>query len=194
MKQIVHLHRGRVEASSAGEGTGSEFTVTLALQTARDDRQAPTTPDVRASEVGASPLRGLSVLIIEDDADSREMLSVLLENAGAVPVAAGTVTEGLRLLGDLQIDVVLSDIGMPERDGFDLIRALRAFPNPRVRRAPALAVTAFARAEDRRRILAAGFDAHVSKPVEPIELFRAVADVMRQKAAATNGTDNPPSP
>jgi CheY-like chemotaxis protein len=123
------------------------------------------------------------MLIIEDDPDSREMLSVLLENAGAVPVAAASVTEALRLLGDLEIDVVLSDIGMPERDGFDLIRALRSFPNPRVRNAPALAVTAFARVEDRQRILAAGFDAHVTKPVEPLELFRAVVDVSRARAS-----------
>ena len=79
------------------------------------------------------------------------------------------------------MDVVLSDIGMPERDGFDLIRSLRTFPNPRVRRAPAVAVTAFARNEDRDRILAAGFDAHVSKPVEPLDLFRAVAAVRHQR-------------
>jgi CheY-like chemotaxis protein len=130
--------------------------------------------------------------VIEDDPDSREMLSVLLENVGAVPVAAATVSEGLRLLGDLEIDVVLSDIGMPGRDGFDLIRALRAFPNPRVQQAPALAVTAFAREEDRERILAAGFDAHVGKPVEPRELFAAIGDAARRRGDRTAAAPDAP--
>ncbi len=191
VRQIVHMHGGRVEAASEGEGLGAEFTVTLrldgAVATASPARAAP-----RAGDSGAPPLRGLSILIIEDDPDSREMLSVLLENVGAVPVAAASVSEALRLLGDLQIDVVLSDIGMPERDGFDLIRALRSFDNPRVRTAPALAVTAFTRHEDRERILAAGFDAHVSKPVEPLELFRAIAEVTHRRAVDA-AQDEPPS-
>ena len=195
VRQIVHMHGGRVEVTSAGEGQGAEFTVMLGVE---GEATAPvTTPAAagRPADGGSSPLRGLSILIIEDDADSREMLSVLLENAGAIPVAAATVTEALRLLGDLEIDVVLSDIGMPERDGFDLIRALRNFPNPRVRSAPALAVTAFVRDEDRERILAAGFDAHVSKPVEPLELFRAVVDVLRRRSAdRARAQDLPPSP
>jgi CheY-like chemotaxis protein len=154
----------------------------LPIGTSAEDARGTTPGSRPAAEVTVS-LRGLSILIIEDDADSREMLSVLLENVGAVPVAAATVGEGLRLLGDLEIDVVLSDIGMPGRDGFDLIRALRSFPNPRVRQAPAVAVTAFARGEDRERILAAGFDAHVAKPVEPRELFAAVTDVVRRRHA-----------
>ena len=188
VRQIVHMHGGRVEAASEGEGRGAEFTVTLALDGVPSESSA--TGPGRPNDAGPSPLRGLSILIIEDDPDSREMLSVLLENVGAIPVAAATVSEALRLLGDLEVDVVLSDIGMPERDGFDLIRALRSFPNPRVRHAPALAVTAFTRAEDRERILAAGFDAHVSKPVEPLELFRAIADV-NQRRAAQDGREEP---
>ncbi len=182
VRQIVHMHGGRVEAFSEGEGRGAEFVVTLGLDGALVDPPSPASAPVpRPADSATLPLRGLSMLVIEDDADSREMLSVLLENAGAVPVAAASVNEALRLLGDLEVDVVLSDIGMPERDGFDLIRSLRTFPNPRVRRAPAVAVTAFARNEDRDRILAAGFDAHVSKPVEPLDLFRAVAAVRHQR-------------
>lgn len=185
VRQIVQLHGGRVSAHSAGEGTGTTFTVTLPL----DARPAPPDPAPRDAALPAwqpgeslpATLRGLSMLLIEDDPDSREMLSVLLENAGAVPVPAASVSEGLRLLGDLEIDVVLSDIGMPERDGFDLIRSLRTFPNPRVRRAPAVAVTAFARREDRDRILGAGFDAHVSKPVEPADLFATIAEVVQRR-------------
>ncbi|HTV02031.1 MAG TPA: ATP-binding protein, partial [Luteitalea sp.] len=173
VRQIVHMHGGRVVARSDGEGRGAEFLVALGLDGDLTAATVPSTSEAGRLESATSPLRGLSILVIEDDADSREMLSVLLENAGAVPVPAATVTEALRLLGDLEIDVVLSDIGMPERDGFDLIRSLRTFPNPRVRSAPALAVTAFTRVEDRERILAAGFDAHVSKPVEPLELFQA---------------------
>ncbi len=180
VKQIVQMHGGEVTAASAGEGLGAEFTIALGLGAAAGRPAAGPSP--RADGGTTSPLRGLSILIIEDDSDSREMLSVLLENAGAVPVPAASVAEALRLLGDLEVDVVLSDIGMPDRDGFDLIRALRDFPNPRVRHAPAVAVTAFARREDRERILAAGFDAHVSKPVEPLDLFRTVTDVRQRRA------------
>jgi PAS domain S-box-containing protein len=196
VRQIVHMHGGRVEAFSDGEGHGAEFVVTLGLEGALvEPPSSASAPVPRPVDSATLPLRGLSMLVIEDDADSREMLSVLLENAGAVPVPAASVTEALRLLGDLEVDVVLSDIGMPDRDGFDLIRSLRNFPNPRVRRAPAVAVTAFARTEDRDRILAAGFDAHVSKPVEPLDLFRAVAAVRHQRVSdAASGPGTPSSP
>jgi PAS domain S-box-containing protein len=185
VRQLVLMHGGQVDVSSAGTGQGTTVTVSLPmlpLDTSAADARKVAPGSRPAAEVAIS-LRGLSILIIEDDADSREMLSVLLENVGSVPVAAATVGEGLRLLGDLEIDVVLSDIGMPGRDGFDLIRALRSFPNPRVREAPAVAVTAFARGEDRERILAAGFDAHVGKPVEPRELFAAIAALVRRHHA-----------
>jgi CheY-like chemotaxis protein len=189
------MHGGRVAVDSAGSGLGTTATVTLpAAQGAYDREASPAPPGLRSADDVALPLRGLSILVIEDDADSREMLSVLLENVGAVPVAAATVGEALRLLGDLEIDVVLSDIGMPGRDGFDLIRALRSFPNPRVRRAPALAVTAFSRLEDRERILSAGFDGHVAKPVEPRDLFTAVGDVVRRRQGDLPTTPTPPGP
>jgi signal transduction histidine kinase len=181
VRHLVQMHGGQVEAASDGPGLGATFTISLPVVEAGIDGEAAAPAGTRAVE-DTTTLRGLSILVIEDDPDSREMLSVLLENVGAVPVAAATVGEGLRLLGDLEIDVVLSDIGMPGRDGFDLIRALRAFPNPRVQLAPALAVTAFSRDEDRERILAAGFDAHVGKPVEPRELFAAIGDAARRRS------------
>lgn len=167
---------------------GATFTLALpTLDTAADGVAVPGPGASRPAEDVTAALRGMSILVIEDDADSREMLSVLLENVGSVPVAAATVGEGLRLLGDLEIDVVLSDIGMPGRDGFDLIRTLRSFPNARVQQAPAIAVTAFAREEDRERILAAGFDAHVAKPVEPRELFTAIVTTVRRRDAEGRG-------
>lgn len=194
-RQLVEMHGGRVAVDSAGSGLGTTATVTLpAAQGAYDREASPPASGLRSADDVALQLRGLSILVIEDDADSREMLSVLLENVGAVPVAAATVGEALRLLGDLEIDVVLSDIGMPGRDGFDLIRALRSFPNPRVRRAPALAVTAFSRLEDRERILSAGFDGHVAKPVEPRDLFTAVGDVVRRRQGELPATPTPPGP
>jgi PAS domain S-box-containing protein len=195
VRQLVQLHGGEVEARSDGPGRGSTFTLSLpTLELAADGGDEPVPDESRLTQDVTAPIRGLSILIIEDDADSREMLSVLLENVGAVPVAAATVGEGLRLLGDLEIDVVLSDIGMPGRDGFDLIRTLRSFPNPRVQHAPALAVTAFTRKEDRERILAAGFDAHVAKPVEPRELFAAIADTVRRRQSRTGATAGHPLP
>ena len=193
VRQLVQLHGGQVEATSDGPGRGAAFTLALpTLELAADGGHEPDHEDDRLTQDVTGPIRGLSILIIEDDEDSREMLSVLLENVGAVPVAAATVGEGLRLLGDLEIDVVLSDIGMPGRDGFDLIRTLRSFPNPRVQHAPALAVTAFARKEDRERILAAGFDAHVAKPVEPRELFAAIADTVRRRQSRTGAATGSP--
>ena len=190
VRQLVLMHGGHVDVTSPGTGQGTTVSVSLPVWSAASTPgDAPAgTPLTRPAAEVTTPLRGLSILIIEDDPDSREMLSVLLENAGAVPVAAATVGEGLRLLGDLEIDVVLSDIGMPGRDGFDLIRALRSFPNPRVRQAPAIAVTAFARREDRERILAAGFDAHVGKPVEPRELFTEITDVFRRRHPGPEGS------
>lgn len=193
VRHLVQMHGGQVEAASEGPGLGATFTFLLPVVEAEGDGDLSGSTAARATE-DTTTLRGLSILVIEDDPDSREMLSVLLENVGAVPVAAGTVGEGLRLLGDLEIDVVLSDIGMPGRDGFDLIRALRAFPNPRVQQAPALAVTAFSRDEDRERILAAGFDAHVGKPVEPRELFAAIGEAARRRADRTDHVADAPDP
>ncbi len=188
VKQLAHLHGGEVEAFSDGPGKGATFILALpTVDISVDGAPVPGAAGIRTAEDLTAALRGMSILIIEDDADSREMLSVLLENVGSVPVAAATVSEGLRLLGDLEIDVVLSDIGMPGRDGFDLIRTLRSFPNVRVQGAPAIAVTAFAREEDRERILAAGFDAHVAKPVEPRDLFTAIVTTVRRRDAEGRG-------
>ena len=193
VRHLLQMHGGQVEAASDGPGLGATFTFSLPVVETERDGDVTAPAGTRAAE-DTTTLRGLSILVIEDDPDSREMLSVLLENVGAVPVAAATVGEGLRLLGDLEIDVVLSDIGMPGRDGFDLIRALRAFPNPRVQHAPALAVTAFSRDEDRERILAAGFDAHVGKPVEPRELFAAIGDAARRRGDRTAPATVAPEP
>jgi CheY-like chemotaxis protein len=193
VRHLVQMHGGRVEAASDGPGLGATFTIAFPVVEIESDGEMTVPAGTRATDDTTS-LRGLSILVIEDDPDSREMLSVLLENVGAVPVAAATVGEGLRLLGDLEIDVVLSDIGMPGRDGFDLIRALRAFPNPRVQHAPALAVTAFSRDEDRERILAAGFDAHVGKPVEPRELFAAIGDAARRRGGRATPASDAPGP
>ncbi len=189
VRRLVELHGGDVRAVSAGDGKGAEFIVSLPAATANasDTLVAPPTNGVERLEGVAPQIRGLATLVIEDDDDSREMLSVLLENAGAVPVPAATVADALRLLGDLEIDIVLSDIGMPGRDGYDLVRALRAFPNPRVQQAPAVAVTAHASGVDRARIIGAGFDAHVSKPIEPAELLRTMAAVVARRRAMPGG-------
>jgi len=193
VRQLVQMHGGHVEAASDGPGQGATVTIALPIVETDSEDEVVAATGSRSAE-DATTLRGLSILVIEDDPDSREMLSVLLENVGAVSVAAASVGEGLRLLGDLEIDVVLSDIGMPGRDGFDLIRALRAFPNPRVQHAPALAVTAFVRNEDRNRILAAGFDAHVCKPVEPRELFAAIREAVRRRGDRAASRADAPNP
>lgn len=190
VSQVVQMHGGHVHAHSTGPGAGATFTVTLPVhQAPASEATGAPAPAGQTPRAAEAPLRGLSILLIEDDPDSREILSVLLENAGAVAVAAESVGDALRLLGDLQVDVVLSDIGMPDQDGFDLIRELRRFPSVRVRQAPAVAVTAFSRKEDHTRIMAAGFDAHVGKPVEPADLVRVIATVYANRATSPVSTD-----
>jgi CheY-like chemotaxis protein len=120
-------------------------------------------------------LHGLRVLLVEDDCDLRESLAILLEVCGASVTAVGSSRAALDALSQTVPDVLLSDLSMPEEDGFTLIRKIRALPANRGGRVPAAAVTAQASSEDRRRVLAAGFQAHVAKPVHVTELAAVVA-------------------
>ena len=177
-KHLVELHGGTVRASSRGVGKGAEFVVRLpispVISTTIGIARVPAT---RPSTVVASlheDLGDLVALVVDDDPDARELLEFMLQRSGIAVRLASSATEALSVLRDLEPDVVVSDIGMPDGDGYSLIRELRTHPEERKRNIPAIALTAFARTEDRTRALVAGFNVHLAKPVEPLELIAAV--------------------
>jgi CheY-like chemotaxis protein len=124
-------------------------------------------------------LNGIRVLLVDDEADSREMMASALETCGATVVAAASATEAIHALSHAPVDVMLSDIAMPDKDGYELIREIRATQAAPIATMPAAAVTACVRDDDRQRALDAGFQMHLAKPVHPAALARAVATLAR---------------
>ncbi|HEX2139310.1 MAG TPA: MASE1 domain-containing protein [Woeseiaceae bacterium] len=174
-RQIVDMHGGTITAHSDGPDQGATFTVTLPLAGEVSARE-PAAGD----EPQAVSLTGLRVLVVDDEVDARELLRRLLVEQGCHVSIAGSAQEALALLAADSCDVLLTDIGMPGTDGYELLRSVRATDN-----APkAIAVTAFARREDRDRALAAGFDGHLAKPVNPVRLLQMLAQVSAPWRAA----------
>ena len=180
VKSLVELHGGTVRAASDGEGLGARFSVHLPVPLARGygtgyGQRQPDSRDPLAAPFHPPDLSGLTVLVVDDDPDGRELARRLLSECAAKVVVAGSAAEALALFKANRPDVLVSDIGMPEMDGFELLRRLRAMGQERGGHLPAIALTALARSEDRTRALQAGFVAHLSKPVEPPELLATVA-------------------
>ena len=178
VKNIVELHGGRVRAESDGIGKGASFIVQLPVWV--DRPSVPHVPTDRPSARTLAPaprIAGLRILVVEDEADARELLVTLLQRKGAIVSSAGSAGEALVALERDRPSVVVSDIGMPGEDGYALIRRIRALESEDVARTPTVALTAFARPEDRARALRAGFDAHVSKPIEPSEIFAVLSSL-----------------
>ena len=170
VRHLVDTHGGSVRAENGREG-GATFTVELPVLTVQPVAAAP-------DSGAAAPVRldGLGVLLVEDHADSRETIALTLESFGAAVTAVPAVADALAVLRDRSVDILVSDLGMPGADGFDLIRRIRWQEDRGGRpRLPAIALTAYASAEDRERALAAGYDAHVAKPVDADELGAALA-------------------
>jgi len=174
---IVELHHGKVKAESAGEGLGATFSVLLPLlrETEVSEVLAPAEP---AACDGM--LNGLKVLVVEDEPDTRQLVAFVLSQQGAEVSSVASVKEALAELHRKPFDVLVSDVGMPGEDGFDLIRQLRARKTPDAH-IPAIALTAYAKDEDSARLLAAGYSRHIPKPVEPHELVRAVAKLATKR-------------
>lgn len=176
VKSLVELHQGTVEAQSDGEGRGSTFMVRLPLAESRPGTVATAQqlPQEEPLQDG-SPLAGLRVLVVDDEADARTLARRVLEERGAEVVTVGSAAEALAAVdGSSQPNVVISDIGMPEHDGYEFIARIRAMSGG-MGRIPAIALTALARDEDRERTLLAGYQVHISKPVDPAELVTVIA-------------------
>ncbi len=196
VRSLLELHGGTVVGDSAGQNKGATFSVTLPLrQSPRAYTQAEPlhTHDVADETRKVPELHGIRVLIVDDEADSRELLKVALSQSGADVVAAGSVREAMQKFRHKPPHILVSDLGMPGEDGFDLIRQIRALEksdlahtlnaDPRAP-VPAIALTAYARDEDRSRCLASGFHKHIAKPIEPASLISAVAELTQPSGAA----------
>jgi signal transduction histidine kinase/CheY-like chemotaxis protein len=183
-KRLVELHQGSIEAFSEGEGRGASFRVRIPiLERSSPARREPSfpPPSGEAATTAQRALAGLHVLVVEDDPDARQLLTVLLEDSGCHVRAAHDVPSALAAITSEPPDVLVSDIGLPGEDGYELIRKIRSLPDVKARKVPALALTAYARAEDRWKALRAGYLMHIPKPLEPSELITAIENLARYR-------------
>lgn len=182
VKHLVEMHGGSVRARSAGKGKGATFTVSLPLASIHDDddlmlreHAGPQKPEPIDTKL--ANLSGIRILVVDDEPDARQIIKRILTECNAQVQTAESADEALKIMADFHPNVLVSDIGMPESDGYDLIRKVRALPAKSGGQTPAVALTAFARSEDRRRALLAGYQMHVAKPVEPAELLTVCASL-----------------
>ncbi len=180
VRHLCELHGGTVQADSKGAGKGATFTVRLPMHALPQSEGSPgRSAAVRAGVDAstASRLEGLHVLVLDDEEDMRDLISMILEHAGARVTRVETVDAALEAMTADCPHVAVSDLAMPGEDGYAFVRRVRAAADERLRGLPMVAMTAYARAEDRHRVLSAGFQRHVAKPIEPIELVEALAEV-----------------
>jgi len=180
VKTLVELHGGSVRVKSEGENRGSTFTVCVPISHVRADH-----PELHESTSGdfsetteLPRLDKIRVLIVDDEPDGRALIARILEDQGALPICATTAREALDIISHDQFDVLLSDVGMPDMDGYELIRRVRSLDSSRGSPLPAIAITAYARPGDRQRSLLAGFHMHMAKPVETKELVASIAGLL----------------
>jgi signal transduction histidine kinase/CheY-like chemotaxis protein len=184
VKNLVELHGGNVRIASGGEGLGATVTVQIPLSSASmpaggsgREAKAGFTEQTDDDACSHFNLSGLTVLIVDDAADARDILARMLEDCHVRVQQASSAEEAMSILSEERTDVLVSDIGMPEMDGYEFIRRVRAQTDGKSRNVPAVALTAFARSEDRTRALLAGFQMHLAKPVQPTELMAAIGSL-----------------
>lgn len=182
VKQLVELHGGTVRAESAGLGQGASFIVNLPLTGVGDNEKKkslslPRSPLDREN----LSLSGIKVLVLDDEPDARDLIKQILAPCQVRVIPAGTAREGLELLGTERPDIVISDIGMPEKNGYQFIREVRNLPVERGGKIPAIALTAFARLQDRASAMDAGYQEYLTKPVEPRELITAIEKLLERE-------------
>ncbi len=179
VKHLVELHGGQVRVKSAGEGQGATFVIALpisVMHTPDSSIEKPSFSDIDVGTIELPRLETVRALVVDDQPDARALICRLIEEQGGNCALAESGAEALRMLGEQYFNILISDIGMPDFDGYDLIRKIRS--NPEAKSLPAIALTAYARADDRQRALLAGFQMHLSKPVEPRELIAGIASLL----------------
>ena len=186
VRELVELHEGSVRVESEGEGKGATFIVRLPLA---GPKVTPSIDNGDSRENGSKnlstldppmALNGFRILVVDDEQDTRDFVRAVLEKCGSEVTTASSAAEALVLLERQPPDFLITDLGMPSEDGYSLIRSVRSLPRDRGGETPALALTAYARADDQRRALRSGFQIHIPKPVEPAELIVAVASLARK--------------
>jgi CheY-like chemotaxis protein len=183
VRHIVEAHGGVVEARSAGPGAGAVFTVTIPIREALPLGPAPSRETGGALDgwqTEPTSLDGVRILLLEDEPDARELLSLVLEQAGGEVQATASASEAFQALGRFKPHVLISDIGMPEEDGYTFISRVRALDAREGGACPAIALTAYTRTEDRKKALAAGFTVHLEKPLRSAALVSVVANLLRE--------------
>lgn len=180
--QLVDLHGGSVSVASEGEGKGATFTITLPFVSVvtnpnEPEPVHPTNSDEITTLDGLPSLEGLTVLVVDDEADTRELIREVLRECGSEVITSRSVAEALVALEQHRPDILVSDLGMPDEDGYSLINKIRSLPAEQGGQIPAAALTAYARAEDRMRVLRSGFQFHLPKPVDSAELVTVVASL-----------------
>lgn len=191
VRHLVEMHGGTVEVSSPGETLGATFTVKLPSIVTRISRPGQELP--QRGPVGtislepSARLDGLRVMVVDDESDTREMLRIMIGQLGAEVKACSSSDEAMRLFSQWRPDVILSDIEMPDEDGYELIRKVRRSEENGGRKVPAIALTAYGRVEDRLRALAAGYQMHIAKPAEPAEIAAVIASLAARSASGPLG-------
>ena len=180
--QLVDLHGGTISVQSEGENKGATFTISLPfVGVVNNQEEAEPAHSTHSEEIitlaGLPSLEGLKVLVVDDEADTRELIREVLKECGSEVITSGSVQEALLALEEHKPDILISDLGMPDEDGYSLISKIRALPSDRGGHIPAAALTAYARAEDRMRVLRSGFQFHLPKPVDSAELVTVVASL-----------------
>jgi CheY-like chemotaxis protein len=173
VRELVRAHGGTVVAESRGKGEGSTFTVTLPIPAVIPAHIEAA--NLQLAHVDEPSISGVRILVVDDDADARELLALTLGSRGAVIQTASSAAEALECIHRQRPDIMVADIGMPHEDGYMLVQKLRAIEERSDKRVPAIALTAYASVADRDQALAAGYDLHLAKPVGPADLTRALA-------------------
>jgi PAS domain S-box-containing protein len=187
VRHLIELHGGTVQAESTGENQGATFTVKLPVapiyqKQSPGERVHPAARELLPSFGCPERLDGLKVLVVDDEADTRELLKVGISQCGAEVTTAASAREALEVIVKDRPEILISDIGMPDEDGYELIKKVRALPAESGGAIPAIALTAYARTEDRMRVLRAGYQMHVPKPVEFAELVAIIASLMKRSS------------
>jgi CheY-like chemotaxis protein len=179
VRHLVELHGGTVKAESSGEGQGATFTVTLPLLAKSKDANSEP-KDNLSLNAHTSPLAGLCILAVDDEVDNLELLQFILEQAGATVICVSSATDALQQLNESKPDVLIADIGMPQIDGYTLIRQIRLLSPEHGGQIRAIALTAYAGETNQQQALAAGFQRHLPKPVEPETLVQTIEQLLHR--------------